>query len=124
MASLRESELPSFLKSRFGSAAGLLVYGSDEAGVAAVAGRVIQALAGSGEVRRFSAAALRADPALFDDAVRAMSLLGGRELVVVDDCDDSLAPAAASLSGLTGGNLALLIAGSLSKSSKLRKFFD
>ncbi len=124
MASLRESELPAFLKGKSAAAAGLLVYGGDEAGVSAVATRVIQALGKDGDVRRLQASALRADPALFDDALRGMSLLGGRELLVIDDCDDSITSAVAGLPEIKGGNFALLVAGSLSKASKLRKLFE
>ena len=124
MAALRESELAGFLKSKAETAAGLLVYGSDAAGVAAVVERIIRGMAAGGEVRRLQASELRADPALFDEAVRAMSLLGGRELIIVEDCDDSIVGSVSALGEVAQGNFALLVAGSLSKASKLRKFFE
>ncbi|MCA0431938.1 MAG: hypothetical protein LCH46_01625 [Proteobacteria bacterium] len=124
MAALRESELAGFLKSKAETAAGLLVYGSDAAGVAAVVERIIRGMAAGGELRRFRASELRVDPALFDEAVRAMSLLGGRELIIVEDCDDSIVGSVSALGEVAQGNFALLVAGSLSKASKLRKFFE
>jgi DNA polymerase III subunit delta len=121
MAVLREAELSSFLKRQAAQANGLLIYGNDAAAAAVALRQVVAALGVGDQVERMDAASLKADPARLDDAFRAMSLLGDRQLIIVQDVDDAhLAALAGVVEAGSLGNFVVLLAGSLKKESKLR----
>ena len=88
MTAIREAELPSALKRGGASLRGVLVYGGDDVRVAGVVEQVVKTIAAAEDVTRLSAASLRSDPVLLDDALRSQSFLGGRQLVLVSEITD------------------------------------
>jgi DNA polymerase III subunit delta len=122
MAILRESEIANFLKRQASSSAGLLVYGDDEALVQGIVRDVLRGVAAQEDIVRLSASVVKDDPAQLDDVLRSISFFGGRQAIVVDGCDDRhvkvLEP---YISNPIQGHFLVLISGSLSKSSALRK---
>ena len=121
MTVIREADLVDTLKRRSTSANGLLVFGSEEARVSAVVEHSWKVLAKSEDLTRLQISAIRADPALLDDALRSQSFLGGRQVVLVEDVTDQhLKLIETHVSAVTGGNFLILSSGSLSKSSQLR----
>ncbi|MCB2117041.1 MAG: DNA polymerase III subunit delta [Rhodobacteraceae bacterium] len=110
---------------------GFLIYGADAMRVALKRQEAIAALIGpegEAEMRlsRISAADLRKDPALLDDALKAQGFFPGARVAFVEDAGDGLAPVIAdALSGWREGDATLVVtAGSLGKSSTLRKAFE
>jgi DNA polymerase III subunit delta len=125
MALLKEAELSGFLRQRLSSAVGLLVYGGNETGIQTVVDRVVKAFGRDAAVKRLSASAVKEDPAIVDESFRAMSFLGGRELVIVTDADDATGKSVASLFKETSpGNFLLFVAGNLGKGSVLRRSIE
>ena len=110
--------------------AGLLIYGADAMRVALRRQQVVAALvgpAGEAEMRltRIDAAALRKDPALLLDAVKATGFFPGPRAVLLDDAGDGLKDAvAAALADWRDGDAAIVVtAGPLGKAG-LRKLFE
>lgn len=121
MAVVREADLLVTLKRAGEQVAGVLVYGSDEARVSAAAEQVIKAIAAPEDVTRLSVGSLRSDPAQLDDALRAQSFLGGRQLVFVADVADAQVKLLeTAITGMSRQNFLVLTAGSLGKNSSLR----
>ena len=111
--------------------AGLLIFGADAMRVALKRQEVIAALIGpegEAEMRltRIPGGDLRKDPALVDDAMRAQGFFPGPRVAFVEDAGDAAAPAVKSaLASWTPGDAMLVVtAGSLNKSSALRKAFE
>jgi DNA polymerase-3 subunit delta len=111
--------------------AAVLLYGPDPMRTALKRQDLIAALigpAGEAEMRlaRLSAADLRRDPALLQDAMRAAGFFGGQRAVLVDDAGDAVAEAAkAALADWRPGDAMLVLAaGDLKPSSALRKLFE
>lgn len=110
---------------------GLLIYGADPLKVEERRKRVVRAQIGpQGEadmrLDRLDGAALRKDPALAIDALKARGFFDGPRAVVVDEANDAAAPALeAALQAWAPGD-ALLVAtgGELRGTSKLRKLFE
>ncbi len=110
---------------------GILIYGSDAMRVALRRQEVVAALVGAegeAEMRltRIAAAELRKEPALLLDAVKAIGFFPGPRATVVEDATDGLKDAvAAALQDWREGDATLVVtAGTLSKSSGLRKLFE
>jgi DNA polymerase III subunit delta len=125
MTAIREAELPSALKRGGASLRGVLVYGGDDVRVAGVVEQVVKTIAAAEDVTRLSAASLRSDPVLLDDALRSQSFLGGRQLVLVSEITDvhaKLIEPALQVPGAS--NFLVLAAGSLNKSSALRSLCE
>ncbi len=121
MAVVREAKLSDVLKQRSSSINGLLIYGGDPAQVAGVTESALKQLAKPEDIRRLSVAALREDPASLDDALRSLSFLGGREVILLEGLGDAQAKLVEPFVLATQpGNFLLLSAGSLSKTSVLR----
>ncbi len=111
--------------------AGLLIFGADAMRVALKRQEVIAALIGpSGEeemrLARIPGADLRKDPALVADAMRAQGFFPGPRAAFVEDATDALAPVLkdALADWQTGDAMLIVTAGSLNKSSALRKAFE
>ncbi|WP_323716347.1 DNA polymerase III subunit delta [Paracoccus aminovorans] len=109
----------------------LLVYGQDAMRVALKRAEAVKALVGPGaeeEMRltRIPGADLRKDPAALLDAVKAVGFFPGQRVVLVDDTPDAAAPAVASALGewRAGDAVIVVAAGTLGKSSALRKLFE
>ena len=118
---LRDAGLDSFLKRQKDHAVGLLVHGSNATARSAVVDRVRHSFAPDTEVRVLDYGSVRSDPGVLDNAFRAMSFFGGRELIVVEGCEDGFAKLGGSiLAATTPGNFILLLAGALGKASALR----
>ena len=118
---LTEPELNSLLKSNARTSNGILLFGTDADGISAMQASVTTRFGGDEEPLRLQAAALRHDPALLSDAFYALSLLGGRRVIVVEGCEEnhlkSLSPI---IEEAREGNFVILSSGSLTKTSKLR----
>ncbi|SPH23845.1 hypothetical protein DEA8626_02917 [Defluviimonas aquaemixtae] len=111
--------------------AGLLIYGADPMRVALKRQEVIAALIGpegEAEMRltRIAASDLRKDPALVGDALRAQGFFPGPRVVFVEDATDTLATVLKdALADWSAGDAMLVVtAGSLNKSSALRRTFE
>lgn len=116
-----ESELVAQLGKKHPNLNGVLLFGTEEASIASAARQIIATLKLDDEPSRLVAASLRSDGAALDQAFRSMSLLGGRQAVVVEGCDEAHLPwLQPVIESRSLGNFVVLLAGSLNKSSKLR----
>ncbi|WGH77363.1 DNA polymerase III subunit delta [Jannaschia ovalis] len=111
--------------------AGALIYGADAMRVALKRQELIANLAGpeaEAEIRltRMTGADAKADPAAVTDAVKAVGFFPGPRVVFVDGVTElQAAPILAALGDWAEGDAALVVtAGSLKKTSKLRKGFE
>lgn len=111
--------------------AGFLIFGMDAMRVALKRQEAVAALIGpegEAEMRltRIAAADLRKDPARVDDAMRAQGFFPGPRVALVEDAGDGLAPVLnEALAGWKAGDATLVVtAGSLGKTSALRKAFE
>ena len=128
---LAPREAPGYVARPDPARAGLLIYGADAMRVALKRQEAIAALVGpNGEAEmrlsRFSGAELRKDPALLMDAVKAMGFFPGTRVAFVDEAGEGNREAiAAALEGWREGDAVIIVtAGSLNKSSGLRKAFE
>ena len=110
---------------------GLLIYGGDAMRVALRRQEVISALVGpSGEeemrLSRLATAALRKDPAVLQDAIKAQSFFPGPRVVFLEEATDTVAKIVdAALHDWQPGDAQLIVtAGQLSARSALRKLFE
>ena len=98
---------------------GVLVHGVDAAAVAGLGRQVARQLGASPQ--RIDVAAAKASIGMFQDSFLSLSLLGDREVLLIDGADDScLKFLEASLAFEQPANFVILLADSLSKTSKLR----
>ena len=119
MSTLRVEEYENFLKRRLSSINGLLIHGSDLATVSLLARRAVNAL--KGEVVQIDIAASKAAPGSFMDKMLSLSLLGDRQVLLVDDADDTcLKFLETAFMQTVVSNFILVTADSLGKASKLR----
>lgn len=129
---LRPRELAGWLAGKAQGAAGLLLHGPDPAALRLRRDEVLIAVAGPGaeaEMRlvRLAPAALRADPALLPDALRARGFFPGPRAVLVEEAGDGLAATvgAALADALPGEDAFLLVtAEALPARSRLRTLFE
>ena len=110
---------------------GLLIYGGDAMRVALRRQEVISALVGpSGEeemrLSRLATAALRKDPAVLQDAIKAQSFFPGPRVVFLEEATDTVAKIVdAALHNWQPGDAQLIVtAGQLTARSALRKLFE
>ena len=121
MTVISEQDLPALLKAGAPSSNGIVLFGTDPSGIAALLRSIILKFASDEEPLRIEASSLRGDPRMLDDAFRAMSLLGDRRLIVVDGCEEAHANALLPVMEFAAiGNFVVLVCGSLNKASKLR----
>lgn len=111
--------------------AGLLIFGADAMRVALRRAEVIAALIGpegGAEMRltRMSGADLRKEPALLQDAVKAIGFFPGPRVAFVEDATDTLAPVIeAALADWRAGDAQIVVtAGGLTAKSTLKTLFD
>jgi DNA polymerase-3 subunit delta len=111
--------------------AGLLIFGADAMRVALRRAEVIAALIGpdgAAEMRlsRMSGADLRKEPALLQDAVKAIGFFPGPRVAFVEDATDTLAPViAAALEDWRAGDAQIIVtAGGLTTKSTLKTLFE
>lgn len=120
-----------YLKSPDPGKAGILIYGADPMRVAQKRTTLVDAIVGpngDAEMRlsRMSGADLRKDPALLQDALKAVGFFPGARAAFVEEAGDGLAPAIKSaLEVWQPGDAAIIItAGALPARSALRKLFE
>ena len=111
--------------------AGILIYGPDPMRIALKRQELIKALVGPNgdeEMRlsRISAAELRKDPAILNDAIKAQSFFPGPRVAFLDEASDSFAPIISNaLEDWRNGDAKLVITtGQLRAGSPLRKLFE
>ncbi len=111
--------------------AGLLIFGADAMRVALRRAEVIAALIGpdgAAEMRlaRMSGAELRKEPALLQDAVKAIGFFPGPRVAFVEDATDTLAPLIeAALADWRAGDAQIVVtAGGLTGKSALKTLFE
>ncbi len=129
MAVLKEDEFEGFLKRRLSNFSALLLHGDDEAVISAMGAQAIAALVGDGGASlltdELDSAACKKSPGLFFDALNAMSLLGDKRLLILDNIDDaSIGFLSPSLEQPPGGNFVVLKARALKRDSSLRAAFE
>ncbi len=128
---LRGAEIDRFCARPAATARGALIWGEDQGLVAERRDRLLGALLGPGaaeEMRltRLDAAALRADPAALDTALRARGFFPGPRAVLLAGATDALAPAVgAALAEAAAPDAFLLVAADqLTGRSALRALFE
>lgn len=129
MAILREDQVAGIFKNGSVKTRAALIYGSDVSAVSAVSRELLTGFrkAGVGDVGilRVHGPDVAKDGSQLIANYLAMSLLGERQAIVVDDCGDTLAKTvSAVLAGPQSGNFIVLLADSLPKHSKLRQLFE
>ncbi len=122
MAVLAEHEIAGLFKRSGLASNGVLLFGTDEAGIASLARKLVGSFGSDEEPLRMPASSLRDDPTQLEDEFKAMSLLGGRRLILVEGCEEVhtrwLEPV---IKDGGSGNFVVMKAGSLTKTSKLRE---
>lgn len=99
-----------------------LLYGPDESGSRALAGRIDKALGSAAERIDLSSAQLKSDPALLADEAASISLFGGARHIRIDPATDELIEAVEALmDASSAGNPVVLVAGALRKDARLVK---
>jgi DNA polymerase-3 subunit delta len=128
---LSPRDAPGYFRKPDPTRAGLLIYGGDAMRVALRRQEVVAALIGpegEAEMRltRMQGAELRKDAPLLLDAVKAISFFPGPRAVLVEDATETVRDAvAAALEDWTPGDASVIVtAGSLGKTSGLRKLFE
>ena len=107
----------------------VLVYGPNEGLVRERADRfsrqIVEDLSDTFNVARLSADNVKASPAILQDEVSAISMVGGRRLVRLDGVGDAVSQAVANvLESTVGDGLLVVCAGDLGPRSKLRKIVE
>ena len=125
MTVVREDQFSAFVSRQLPQMNGILIYGDDETAATDYARQIAQRISGGGadnmSVSRLEGSALTSDTARLDDEFRSVSLLGGRQTIIVSHCEDSVLRVLNDiLAADIIGNFIVLVAGSLNKSSKLR----
>ncbi len=121
MTVIREDQLGRLLERQIGSLNGILIYGDDQVSADAMALRIAQRIAPESGALRFEASAVNANPAILVDEFRATSLLGGRSALIVSGAGEALLKHLQPVVDSDFiGNFVIAVAGSLTKSSKLR----
>ena len=108
---------------------GVLIYGPDEGLVRERVAHVVKSILGEEidpfRFAEFTCSALEADPARLNDEAAALSLTGGRRVVLVRGAGDGLADQIDDLFAESGGDaLVVCEAGNLPARSRLRKAFE
>ncbi|WP_265501720.1 DNA polymerase III subunit delta [Paracoccus beibuensis] len=128
---LKGGEIARYLAKPDPSRPALLIHGQDAMRVALKRAEAVRALVGEKadeEMRltRMPGAGLKKDPAQLIDAVREIGFFPGPRVVLVEETPDTAADAIReALTGWRQGDAVIVVtAGSLSKSSALRKLFE
>lgn len=117
---LREDEFDAFIKRRSASMNGILIHGSDASTVSALGRKAIIPDFGHSLIR-IELASLKENPGRINDEFRSISLLGDRQVMVVEGVDDSHLKILESVVSETRlANFVVLLSDALGKTSKLR----
>lgn len=128
---LASREAAAYFRNPDPAKAGLLIYGTDAMRVSLRRQEVVAALIGpdgAGEMRleRIEAGALRRDPALLLDGIRAQGFFPGPRVMLVDGANDAVAdPIVTALAEWRPGDAQIVAtAGALKAASAIRKAFE
>lgn len=128
---LKGAEIARYLARPDPTRPALLIYGQDAMRVALKRAEAVAALTGpdaEAEMRltRLSGADLRKDAAALVDEIKAVGFFPGPRVVLVEEANDTAAPAiAAALDAWSHGDAVIVVtAGGLGKTSALRKLFE
>ncbi len=123
MSIIREDQFANFLSGSTVTNNGILIYGDDSSGAELLVRRLVTRIGGVGSSPvRLTSSAVSADPALLDEHIRSLSLLGGRSVICITDAgEDFLRYVKAFITTEMPGNFLAILSGSLTKASKLRK---
>jgi DNA polymerase-3 subunit delta len=128
MAVLKWTGIDGFLRRDAEKAIAVLIYGPDGGTVRERARHLVISVAGSIDdpfaVTRLDDAALATDPARLVDEVLAMSLMGGRRVIWVENAAAGFVKAMPLVASGPAGNLIVAEAGALAKSAALRGMFE
>ncbi len=119
MTVLREEEFDSFLKRKLGAMNGILIHGADQSAVALLSRQVVKHL--NAEPQRVDLSEAKSSPGTFKDAFLSLSLLGDRQVFLVDPADElSLKFLQQVFNDTHVANFVVIQADNLGKTSKLR----
>jgi DNA polymerase-3 subunit delta len=127
---INPAQIPAFLSKLDDKVRAVLVYGPDGGLVRERVGQLARSVLGDDLTNPFrcitlDAGALSNDPARLADEAAALSLTGGRRVVLIREAGDSLASVFRSfLSNPLGDSLVIAEGGELAKRSSLRKAFE
>ena len=126
---MRASELISHLSNRKKAPRAILVHGADRSAVYELCQRVTKKVVESGEdalnVYRLTEAQVTSSPGRLFEEFSSISMFGGNRVIWVSASGDNLAKSIDPiLANEAGGNLILIDAEALSKTSRLRKLFE
>jgi DNA polymerase III subunit delta len=129
MAVMKAAELIAHISNPKKSPAAVLIHGADRSAVYELCQRVVRKVTGSGDdslsVERLTDAQIASFPGRLQEEFSSISMFGGNRVIWVSGAGDALAKTIEPiLASETAGNLILLDAEALSKSSRLRKLFE
>ncbi len=120
MTVLREDDFESFINRRSASMNGILIHGTDASAVSAL-GRKAVLPGAAHSLIRIDLSSMKENPSRASDEFRSISLLGDRQVLLIEDVDDShLKVLASIISENKLANFVVIVGDALSKSSKLR----
>jgi DNA polymerase-3 subunit delta len=118
---VKEAQISRALDNPDGAIKLYLLYGPDDAGSRALAGRLDRAMGTDAERIDLDGATLKDDPARLADEAASISLFGGRRYIRVTGGDECTAAVASLMQSGTIGDPVVLIAGALKPTSPLLK---
>ena len=129
MAVVKASELISHLSNPKRAPRAILVHGADRSSVYELCQRVVKKIIESGDetlnVSRLTEAQVTGSPGRLFEEFSSISMFGGNRVIWVSAAGDNLAKSLDPiLANEAGGNLILIDAEALTKSSRLRKLFE
>lgn len=129
MVAFKQGDVAGLTVRRLQSLRAIVIYGADPALVLdtcrAIAGKLSPARGPAPEIVRLAAQMISKDKSLLANEVFALSLLGDQVIVEVSDAGDDITPVLQEvITTAASGNFVIVLAGMLSKSSKLRKFAE
>ena len=125
MTVLREDEFDNFIKRRSASMNGIHIHGADSSAVSSLGQNALRAVVGSGDTShallRIDLSSVKENPSRLSDEFRSISLLGDRQVLLLEGVDDSHLKVLTSIfEEAEIANFVILLSDALSKTSKLR----
>ncbi len=129
MVKAKTTDIPGLLQKLPAHYRGVLVYGRDEGMVREraqqLARQIVEDLSDPFQVARPGLQQIKETPSLLADEMGALSMMGGRRVILVDQASDAhFGPASNALAITVGDNLLILAAGDLAPRSRLRRLFE
>ena len=129
MAVVKAAELVALLSNPKKAPGAILIHGADRSAVYELCQRVVKKITGSGDetlnVSRLTETEVVSSPGRLYEEFSSISMFGGNRVIWVSAAGENLAKLVEPiLASDTGGNLILIDAEALSKSSRLRKLFE